>query len=165
MQKLILSKEEKKKLDVIRKRRLERLKKNFLKKKQNHLNSEKYKKFNGLIKCEPSDILFAMRFRSSFSLYLYLYLKTIASFYQDVGISEPIEVNFEELKRLTGLVKNTIKKAFWELVDCGLIVFNEDITVNMRHNLCKSVMVFDDRYLIGFNEIDNQTYYSIKAKL
>jgi hypothetical protein len=121
------------------------LKRNFKNKKQNHLNSKKYKKFNEFIECEPNDVLFEMRFRSSFSLYLYLYLKSKAVFRLNVKFSEPIEVNFEELKRLSGLCKNTVKKAFWELVDCGLIVFNEDGPVN-KHNLCKSVMIFDDRF-------------------
>jgi hypothetical protein len=166
MQKLILSKEEKKKLDAIRKRKLERLKRNFLKKKQNHLNSEKYKQFyEKYIKVEFSDILYEIGFKSNFSIYLYLYLKSVAAFYPDVGISEPIEINFEYIKRISGLCKNTVKKAFWALVDSGMVIFNEDTPVKMRHNLCKSVMIFDDRFLIGFNEIDNQTYYSIKAKI
>jgi hypothetical protein len=164
MSKLVLNKKEMKLLNQMRKKRLERLKRAFYAKKQNHLNSEKYKKFNELIKVKPSDILFEFQFRSSFSLYLYLYLKTIAEFYPDVGISNCLEINFEELKRLSGLCKNTIKKSFWELVDCGLIVFDEEPTVK-KHNLCKSVMIFDDRFLVAYDDVNGRIIYSIKNKV
>ena len=161
----MLSKREVKMLNQMRKKRLGKLKRAFYSKKQNHLNSNKYEKFNELIKAKPSDILFEMRFRSSFSLYLYLYLKSIATFYPESSISEPVEVNFEKLKRLSGLSKNTIKAGFWELIQNQLIFFNEDTPVRMKHNQCKSILVFNDKYLIDACEIENKMNYNSKVKL
>ena len=144
---------------------LSKRKKTFLKKKLNHINSTRLNAFHkNNITAKPSDILYTIKFRSSLSFYLYLYLKSIAKWYDDFKkISQPIEINFWRIHLKTGMVKNTTKKAFKELVEVGLILYNKDVT-HKHHNSTKSVLIINDDYLIGFDEKNNEVIYSIAGK-
>jgi hypothetical protein len=165
---MYFNEDELKKIDKVREQRERRAKKWFMEKERNHLNSEKFRKFYELFKdIQYSEKLYEIKFKSSFSIYLYLYLKSQAKPYEVEGdgnfsISQPVEVNFGKIQRLSQLTKNTVKKAFWELVNMGLLLFSEDLKPK-HHNSTKAVMVLNDQYLVGFDEKRNRIVYSIKS--
>ena len=165
MGKLYLNKKE---LEVVREEKAKHLlkrKKIFIKKKLNHINSKRLKAFyKKHITAQPSDILYTIKFRSSLSFYLYLYLKSLVVWYGEFkNISQPIEINFWRIHLLSGMVKNTVKKSFRELVDVGLVIYNKDV-IHKHHNSTKSVLVINDECLIGFDEKNNKVIYSIDSK-
>lgn len=148
----------------------ERRKRWFVRKKLNHLNSKKievfYKQYIG--NCGYSEILYEIHFKSSFALYLYLYLKSIAKGYELDGgdtsfsISQPVDVNFGKLVEISRMTRNTVRKAFWELVELGLVVYSDDLKPE-HHNSTKAVMVLNDKYFVGFDDKQKKVIYSINS--
>lgn len=145
----------------------ERRKRWFEKKRLNHMNSMKleafYKQYIG--NCGYSEKLYEIRFKSSFALYLYLYLKKRAKGYElegdaDFSISQPVDVNFGKLVEISRMTRNTVRKAFWELVELGLVIYCEELKPE-HHNSTKAVMVLNDKYFVGFDDKQKKVIYSI----
>lgn len=145
----------------------ERRKRWFERKRLNHLNSRKLEAFykQHIGNCGYSEKLYEIVFKSSFALYLYLYLKSQAKGYElergaDFSISQPVDVNFGRLVEISKMTRNTVRKAFWELVELGLVIYSEDLKPEY-HNSIKAVMVLNDKYFIGFDDIQKKVIYSI----
>ena len=166
MGKIYLNKSEVEKINIGKEKNLLKRKKKFFKKKLNHLNNPRLNAFYKHITAKPSDMLYMIKFKSSFSFYLYLYLKSIAEWHPNTSefrISKPIEVNFGEIQRLSTVVRNTVKKGFKELVEVGLVLYNEDL-LHKHHNSTKSVLILSDEYLIGYDDKNKRVIYSISCK-
>lgn len=167
MQKLYLNSTDLEMIKKFKLSQLERRKRWFENKKLNHWNSSKIETFykQHIGNCRYSEKLYEIRFKSSFALYLYLYLKEKAKGYELEGdtysISQPVDVNFGKLVEMSGMTRNTVRKAFWELVEFGLILYSDDL-IPEYHNSTKSVMVLNDKFLIGFNNVTKKVIYSIK---
>lgn len=147
----------------------ERRKRWFERKRLNHLNSRKLEAFykQHIGDCKYSEKLYEIRFNSSFALYLYLYLKSRAKGYEpergaEFSISQPVDVNFGKLVEISRMTRNTVRKAFWELVELGLVIYSEELKPE-HHNSTKAVMVLNDRYFIGFDDKQKRVIYSINS--
>lgn len=147
----------------------ERRKRWFNRKKLNHFNTKRLKVFyeQYIGNCEYSEKLYEIRFKSSFALYLYLYLKSRAKGYgpergADFSISQPVDVNFGKLVEISRMTRNTVRKAFWELVELGLVIYSEELKPE-HHNSTKAVMILNDRYFIGFDDKQKRVIYSINS--
>lgn len=169
MSQLYLNLEESKKVKKMKQRNINKRIRWFSRKKLNHLNSARFRNF-WLKYCSKvvfSDVLYEIRFKSSFSFYLYLYLKSQAVGYEiergsNFTISQPIDVNFGRIVKISGVTINTIKKAFYELVDSGLLLYREDMKPKY-HNSTKSVMILNDKQLVGYDQDKKRIIYSIKT--
>ena len=165
MSKINLSNKQMERVRQIGTRESDKYKRWFLKKKFNHYHNPRIIKFWGLFedKVSYSEKLYEVRMRSSFAFYLYLYLKSLAKGYDegtDFTVSAPIEVNFERIQKLSGVVKNTVKQAFWELVRVGLLLYTGKVKPR-RHSTTKLVMVLNDKYLVGFDDATGKIVYSL----
>ena len=170
MSQIYLNPDEAKKLTQIKQKNINKRIRWFCRKKLNHLNSTRFKLFwdKYCSKVEYSNVLFEIHFKSSFSFYMYLYLKSQAVPYEieaggNFTVSKPVDVNFGRIVKISGMTTNTVKKAFRELVECGLLLFREDMKP-MFHNSTKSVMVLNDNYLVGYNQKEKRIIYSIKSQ-
>jgi hypothetical protein len=139
----------------------------FSKKRYNHYNKENISQFFNSLKVSYSDILYEVRFKISFSIYLYLYLKSISVPYEinttkEFTISQPVEVNFSKISINAQISRNTVKRAFKELVSLGLLLYDRNLEPH-KHNGIKRCMLINDFYLIGFNENRNKIIYSLKT--
>lgn len=98
----------------------------------------------------------------SFSFYLYLHLKKkalpfeIESPSKPFTISQPVDLNLTQISRLTGISRNTIKKAYKELCRKKLILETGYIT---KRNKPKKVMIVNDYYFVGYEKSDEKVYY------
>ncbi|MFC2093771.1 hypothetical protein ACFLSV_07710 [Bacteroidota bacterium] len=150
---------------------LEKRKRKFAKKKMNHLNNERLEKFYNqfLRDVKYSEKLFLIKFKSCFSFYLYLYLKSQAKgFNTEEGgagscLSEPIEFSICGTQRLTGLVRNTVRKAFRDLIAIGLVFYKNDL-LQKRHNLTRAVILLNDDCLLDWDDKNRKVIYSINNK-
>jgi len=168
MQRLYLNNSEIARIRQMKLSQQERRKRWFEKKRLNHMNSIKleafYKQYIG--NCGYSEKLYEIRFKSSFALYLYLYLKNRAKGYELDGgdtsfsISQPVDVNFGKLVEISRMTRNTVRKAFWELVELGLVIYSEELKPEY-HNSTKAVMVLNDKYFVGFDDKQKKVIYSI----
>lgn len=142
----------------------------FCRKKLNHLNSVKFRLFweKYCSKVNFSDVLYEIRFKCSFSFYLYLYLKAQAVGYDievgtDFTVSQPLDVNFGRIVKISGMTTNTVKKAFRELVNSGLLLYREDFKPKY-HNSTKSIMILNDKQLVGYDQKKKRIIYTIKTQ-
>lgn len=138
-----------------------RCKKRFLNRKYNHINKKNL--FEFIAENEINDFsekLYEIKFKKWFSLYLYLHLKNLVG-HNDFTISQPIEVNFTQIGEKAGVARNTIKKAFWELVTFGLVIYDD--LLPLSSNSVKKVMILNDKFLIGFNETEQKILYALSA--
>lgn len=150
--------------------KLDRRKRWFERKKLNHFNTKRlqvfFEKYIG--NCGYSEKLYEIRFKSSFAIYLYLYLKSLAKGYElerdaDFSISQPVDINFGKLVEISRMTRNTVRKAFWELVQVGLVIYNEKLKPEY-HNSTKAVMILNDKYVVGFDETSKEVIYSINYR-
>lgn len=168
MSHLYLNLEESKKVKKMKQRNINKRIRWFSRKKLNHLNSARFRNFwdKYCSRVVFSDILYEINFKSSFSFYLYLYLKSQAVGYDIEGgcnftVSQPLDVNFGRIVKISGLTTNTVKKAFRELVNNGLFLYRDDFKPKY-HNSTKSVMVLNDKQLVGYDRDNKRIIYTIK---
>lgn len=168
MSKIYLNNEELEKVKEMKEQNLAYCKKIFFKKKFNHLHMDNIRDFyEKYCNVRHSDILYQIPFKSSFSFYLYLYLKSQAKPFvpgdTDFSVSRPVDVNFGRIRDMAKITINTVKKSFWELVEVGLLIYSEDMKPQY-HNSTKAVMVLNDEIVIGFDKKQNRVIYSIKSE-
>jgi hypothetical protein len=107
-------------------------------------------------------LLYGINFSCHFSFYLYLHLKKkalpfeIESPSKPFTISQPVDLNLTQISRLTGISRNTIKKAYKELCRKKLILETGYIT---KRNKPKKVMIVNDYYFVGYEKSDEKVYY------
>lgn len=136
----------------------------FLRKKLSHTNSVKLARIFDSLKVAYSDKLFDIPWRCSFSFYLYLILKSQVRFidfcempeYYKIAIAQ--DFNILKLSRQTGVCRNTIRKAYKELLRLNLI---EEIDyVRPDHKSTRSVLVYNDFYIYAFDTETNTVLYT-----
>ena len=169
MQTLFLKDNELNKVQQMRTAYTEKCKRKFNQKRYNHINKENIKDFYDSLNVSYSDKLYEVKFKKSFSLYLYLYLKSKSvpfefSTSKEFTISKPLPVNFSgiSLKALVG--RNTVKRAFHELVSLGLLIYDESLRKTERHFSIKKCMLVNDYYIESYDEDNKKVIFSIKTK-
>jgi len=135
----------------------------FLKRKYSHINSENINKFYTGLNITIDDKLYEIRFHSSFTLYLYQYLKSNAVGYEEetpgvFAVSMPLNVNFNLITKLAGVSRNTVKAAFKELIQLGFVYYDESIPLSK--NKVKQCLILNSKYLIGYDENEHKIIYS-----
>jgi len=138
-------------------------KRRFLKKKSSHLNSQKIKDFYLQLNTKHSDKLYEIHYHSSFAFYLYLFLKNSAEGYNskcpdEFTISKPVKINFTKVAKMAKVSRNTVKAAYAELLNLGLVY---ETIIPIFSNKVKECMVLNDCYLIGYDEEKHRIIYSI----
>lgn len=158
---IYLTDEQYRKIILMKSNYTARCKKRFLNRKYNHINKKNLFEFiTDFEIIDFSDKLYEIKFKKWFSLYLYLHLKNLVG-NNTFSISEPIEVNFTNIATKAGVARNTVKKAFWELVTFGLVIYDD--LLPLSSNSVKKVMILNDKYLIGFNETEQKILYALSA--
>jgi hypothetical protein len=167
MTNLYLDKQEIEMVHKQKEKYLQKRKRKFLKKKMNHLNNERLEKFYNqyLRDVKYSEKLFLIKFKSSFSFYLYLYLKSQAKGIDtnESCISQPVEFSICGTQRILGMVRNTVRKAFRELLAIGLVFYKNDL-IQKRHNLTRAVIILHDDFLVDWDDKNRKVIYSINNK-
>ena len=134
----------------------------FLGNKYNHVNNKKIQDFYCSIDSMYSDKLYEVKFKKSFSFYLYLYLKDC---YEDFSgdmsynTSLPVDVNFSLISEYAKVGRNTVKRAYKELIDLGLVI---SLVGNGKHNSIKKCQVVNDRKLVKFDEVNGVCVFNLK---
>jgi hypothetical protein len=155
---MLITAEEYNKLEQSKVSYTNRCKTRFYRRRYNHVNNEHIKSFyeKHLLTSKYNDKLFEIQYKNKFTLYLFIYLKSIAAPYphQDnttFTVSQPIAVNISEISRLAGTGRNTVKRSLKELIEIGLLL--EMIPeVRKRHFELKQIMLLNDYHLKGYSK-------------
>ena len=135
--------------------------KKYLSKKYNHINNKKIQDFYCSMDAKYSDRLFEVKFKKSFSFYLFLYLKE--DYESTYGItnydfSSPVDVNFTLISELADVGRNTVKRAYQELIDLGMVTPYVNNKLKSRaQNMC---IVLNDSYLDEYDNKNHKVNYS-----
>jgi len=153
----------KERFDKMRLNYNQKCKTRFLKRKYSHENSENIKKFYTGLNSIADDKLFEIRYHSTFTFYLYLYLKSNAAGYHEESpgeflVSMPLNVNFNLITKLAGVSRNTVKAAFKELIRLGFVYFDDNIPLSK--NKVKQCLLLNSKYLLGYDENEHKIIYS-----
>ena len=167
MEKIIVTGKYYRKILQMREKDIQRAKKKFLKKHRNHLNDPKLKEFFGKLPVEFTDKMYEIKFKCSFTLYLFLYFKSQAkSYYEDpprpFNLSMPIDVNLQRIVKMSGIARNTVKRAFEELLQLRFI--NQCEYVKPYHNSTKSISLVNDLYMLCYDETHHIVHFTIDPK-
>jgi len=155
---MLLTNEEYQKLEQSKASYTNRCKTRFNKRRYNHINNDHIRMFyeKHLLASQYNDKLFEIKYKNKFTLYLFIYLKSIAEpfTHQDnitFTVSQPIAVNISEISRLAGTGRNTVKRSLKELIQLGLLL--EMIPeIRKRHFELKQVMLLNDYHLKGYSK-------------
>ena len=169
MQTIFLNDRELNKVQKMKTSYTKRCKRKFNQKLYNHINRENIRDFYNSLNVSYSDKLYEVKFKKSFSLYLYLFLKSRAEPYEiltskEFTVSKPLEVNFSTISLKAQVGRNTVKRAFRELISLGLLIFDDNLKKTLKNYNVKKCMVVNDYYLEGYDEDNNKIIYSIKSK-
>lgn len=160
MQKIIVD-------EVFRREREKKINK-FKRKRKTHFSNQNLKRiFEDVTKTvDFSDVLYEIPFRCFFSLYLYLILKSKVkfidwiedppSYYSKIAVSQ--DLNILKLSREYNINRNTIRKAYYELLRYKLIESTPEI--KPTHKSCKSILVFNDFWIHSFDDDLGHVVYS-----
>jgi hypothetical protein len=109
--------------------------------------------------------MYEIRYKSSFSPYLYLYLKKKAKpVIKNVeAVSSLISVNFNEIIRKTKMTHHTVKFAFEDLVSLGLLLYTKDL-YRKHDNVPKKAMLINDEYIVLFDTKKRKIVYSLSKQ-
>ena len=165
MKKIILTGKYYRKILEMQEKDLIRNKKKFLKKKRTHLNNKQLAEFYSGLYVKFSEKVYEIKFKCFFTLYLYLYLKSQAkSYYEDdpsrvFNLSKPIDFNIQHIVDKSGVARNTVKRAFKELLQLRFI--NECEYVKPTHNSTKTVSIVNDHFMLCYVEKSHQVMFTI----
>jgi len=141
-------------------REREKKKIKFKRKRKTHFNNSNLKSiYESVTKTvDISDVLYEIPWTCFFSLYLYLILKSkvryidwlgdLPSYYSKIAVSQ--DLNIMKLSREYNVNRNTIRKAYFELVRYKLIESTPEI--KPFHKSTKSVCIFNDFYIHSFDK-------------
>lgn len=154
-------------LDEALRRESQKKKKRFLKRKNNHFNNFKLKIIFENLNVDFSTVLYEIPFKCYFSIYLYLILKSKVQFWdypempEYYRIASSQDLNIFRLSKETGVCRNTIRKAFDELVRYRMLEITNNIIPN--HKSTKSLLLYNDRHIYIFDEEYEHVIYSIET--
>ena len=145
-------------IDEALRRERERKKNKFKHKRKTHFKDPNLKRiFESLATVDFSEVLYEIPFQCYFSLYLYLILKSKVkyidwiedppTYYSKIAVSQ--DLNILKLSREYNINRNTIRKAYYELVRYKLIESTPEIKSN--HKSCKSILIYNDFYIHSFD--------------
>jgi hypothetical protein len=151
MQKIIVN-------EALRRER-EKKKNKFKRKRKTHFNNPNLKRIiESLTTVDFSDVLFEIPWTCFFSLYLYLILKSKVKYidwiedppyyYSKIAVSQ--DLNIMKLSREYNVNRNTIRKAYFELVRYKLIESTPEI--KPTHKSTKSVCIYNDYFIHSFDK-------------
>ena len=164
MYQIPLNIEQKQILDEALARQLHKKQKKFKRKRLSHFNNPKLKTIFENYQVEFSPVLYEIPFKCYFSFYLYLILKSQVKFmdwadmkyYYKIAVSQDMNIN--KLHKETGICRNTIRKAFRELLHMRMIEITD--YVEPEHKSTKSILVFNDYYIHSFDSTLGYVLYS-----
>lgn len=156
--------EQKNILDEALERELRKKQKRFKKKRLSHFNNAKLKSIYDKCQVEFSPVLYEIPFQSYFSFYLYLILKSKVTFmdwfdmpsYYRLAVSQDLNIN--QLHNETGVCRNTIRKAFKELVRYRMVEITDYVAP--EHKSTKPIIVYNDYYIHSFDPELGYVVYS-----
>jgi len=154
MYQIPLNVEQKQILDEALSRKLRKKQKRFKRKRLSHFNCPKLKAIFENYQVDFSPVLYEIPFKCFFSFYLYMIVKSQVRFinwiempeYYKIALSQDLNIN--KIYRETGICRNTIRKAFRELVQMRMIEITD--YVEPIHKSTKSILVFNDYYIHSF---------------
>jgi len=165
MKQIILTGKYYQKILEMQEKDLQRSKKKFLQKKRTHINNKQLAEFYSGLHVKFSEKVYEIKFKCFFTLYLYLYLKSQAkSYYEDdpsrvFNLSKPIDFNIQHIVDKSGVARNTVKRAFKELLQLRFI--NECVHVKPTHNSTKTVSIVNDHFMLCYVEKSHQVMFTI----
>lgn len=152
-------------LDEALLRQRNKSKRRFSRRHKTHFNDPKLQKAFYKLTVDFSDNLYEIPFKCYFSFYLYLILKSKVKYidwiddmpcYFKIAISQ--DLNVMQISREFGICRNTIRKAFKELVKYRLI--EESPEIAPYHKSTKSIIVYNDYYIHSFFEEYGHVVYN-----
>lgn len=137
----------------------------FNRKKLNHLNYKKYYNFYKKIGLSLSPILYEIKYKSSFTPYLYLFLKKKSQpVAQNVkSVFSLISVSFYEIAKKSKSSRSTVKYAFEELVSIGLLLYTKQNNYPYN-NVPKKAMLVNDEYVVLYDSKKHKIVYSMSKQ-
>jgi hypothetical protein len=155
-------------LTGFRAKELEKQKRKFIKRKKNHLHNEKLHCFFNSLDVEYSHKIFDIKFYSTFTFYLYLYLKANVKIFTYEGMPDYFrlalsqDVNFSKIARLAGVSRSSVRKAYDELIEVGMII--ETPHIAPQHLSTRTCMVFNDFYIHSYNRRTGKVEFTTDLK-
>ena len=156
-------------IDEALRREREKKKNKFKRKRKTHFSNQNLKRiFESITKTvDFSDVLFEIPWTCFFSVYLYLILKSKVrymdwdldppEYYSKIAVSQ--DLNILKLSREFNINRNTIRKAYQELVRYKLIESTPEI--KPIHKSCKSILVYNDFYIHSYDsDLGHVVYFN-----
>lgn len=171
METVILNSMQKVVVEEALRREREKKKNKFKRKRKTHFNNANLKRiYESVTKSvDFSDVLFEIPFRCFFSLYLFLilkskvryldWLKNLPDYYSKIAVSQ--DMNIFKLSREYNINRNTIRKAYFELLQYKLIESTPEI--KPYHKSCKSILIYNDAFIHSFDSDLGHVVYSNKV--
>ncbi len=130
---------------------IRRNKRNFERRKMNHLHKERLSAVLGEQSLVIPNILFLIDFKCYMSLYLYLCIKSKSEpFSVHCHYSKPLEVNITQLAIQTKASRNTIKTGLNELVKLRLAMDLRELQY-IKSNAPRLVSIAYDEFIEGYD--------------
>lgn len=173
MESVIVNSMQKVIIDEALRREREKKKNKFKRKQKTHFNDPNLMRiFESVTKSvDFSDVLFEVPWTCFFSLYLYLILKSKVkfidwiedppSYYSKIAVSQ--DMNIMKLSREYNVNRNTIRKAYFELVRYKLIESTPEI--KPIHKSTKSVCIYNDYYIHSFDKDLGHVVYTTGVRI
>jgi hypothetical protein len=165
MKKILISDKDLELLTKLKKKEVQASCKKFHKRKKCHTKDAQLKSFFENSAGKFNMPLFTIPFKCFFSFYLYVYLKGKAEKFElDLGkefkVSKPLEINFSEISRLSGIPMGTVKSAFRELKKFGFLLYSEELKPDNK-NGSNCVLLVNDYYIIEHDTVNERTLFKI----
>lgn len=135
----------------------------FLSKRYNHINNKKMQDFYCSMNAMYSDKLYEVKFKKSFSFYLYLYLKEdYESTYgiTNYDLSSPVDVNFTLISEYADVGRNTVKRAYQELIDLEMVIPFTRVGCK-NHNQINKCMVINDLFIQSYDKKTSKVIFNL----
>ncbi|MCB0724953.1 MAG: hypothetical protein KDC73_09610 [Ignavibacteriae bacterium] len=132
-------------------------------KRYNHINNKKRQAFYCSLGTKYSDRLFEVKFKKSFSFYLFLYLKDEYESTHGItkfSISSPIDVNFSLISEYAEVGRNTVKRAYKELVDFEMVIPFTWIGCKNPNQINKC-MVINDLFIQSYDKKTSKVIFNL----
>ncbi|MBS1550486.1 MAG: hypothetical protein JST15_00270 [Bacteroidetes bacterium] len=167
MKKILISEIDFEKLSKLKLKAINESYNKFCKRKKCHLKDPRIKKFFEICTKDFNPMFYEIPFNCYFSFYLYLYLKSKAARFNfdmeknQFQVSKPMEINFSEIRRITGIPMGTVKAAYRDLIKFGFLVYTEELASDKKND-SKCAILLNDHYILEHDSVKNKTIFNIK---
>lgn len=171
MKRVIVSDKEAVALATRERKRIESYRRKHARKKRSYAKDTRYSSIMRSLEISFNPYLFAIQFRSSLSMYLFLYLKNeatktkppdkygIPQIYSVRYFTFPVQIKFAKIARVLGFSRNSVKAAYKELLNMGLIMDTSE-EFFPDHLGTKTCILYNDEYIIHYDRNQRKVHYS-----